>query len=82
MGAPTPASMPPSSLPPSSPPQGFSDFEYAIDEADDDEGGAREESVIDEELDARRLGDGYAAHDDEEDEDDEGEDLFGDNMER
>ncbi|PWN25505.1 MCM-domain-containing protein [Jaminaea rosea] len=68
-GAPTPIS----SIPPSSPPQGLSDFEDA--DADD----VGEESVVDDELDARRLGDGYQGEDDE-DEDAEGEDLFGDNM--
>ncbi|CAO1621694.1 unnamed protein product [Jaminaea pallidilutea] len=70
--APTPVSAPPSSIPPSSPPQAFSEF------GDTDGEGAGQESVVDDELDARRLGDGYQGEDDEEDE--EGEDLFGDDM--
>ncbi|CEH14950.1 dna replication licensing factor cdc19 (cell division control protein 19) [Ceraceosorus bombacis] len=61
------SSPPPSSLPPSSPPgAGFSDFASDADEAN-------EEDVIDEENDARALGD------DEDDE--EGEDLFAEGME-
>ncbi|EPQ31754.1 uncharacterized protein PFL1_01086 [Pseudozyma flocculosa PF-1] len=63
------SSPPPSSLPPSSPPGGaFSDFT---------DGEAEAESVVDEEQEARELGDDFQAHPDS---DDEGEDLFGDNM--
>ncbi|PWN49465.1 putative DNA replication licensing factor [Violaceomyces palustris] len=62
------SSPPPSSLPPSSPPAAFSDF---TDGEGDDEG------VVDEEEEARVLGDDFNANDDE---DEEGEDLFGENM--
>ncbi|PWZ00819.1 putative DNA replication licensing factor [Testicularia cyperi] len=62
------SSPPPSSLPPSSPPAAFSDFT---------DGEADAEDVVDEEQEARRLGDDFQAHPDS---DDEGEDLFGDNM--
>lgn len=70
------SSPPPSSLPPSSPPGGaFSDL---ADDAQStrDEDGIEERNVLDEELDARRMGDGY-----QDDGDDDGEDLFGDGME-
>ncbi|UZJ54694.1 hypothetical protein CBS101457_004014 [Exobasidium rhododendri] len=62
------SSPPPSSLPPSSPPAAFSDM------TDGEEDG--EDGVIDDEDDAERLGQAY-----EEDEDVEGEDLFGEGME-
>ncbi|SPC66659.1 probable DNA replication licensing factor (nimQ) [Ustilago sp. UG-2017b] len=62
------SSPPPSSLPPSSPPAAFSDFTDG--ELDDAE-------VVDEEQEARQLGDHFQ---DNADSDDEGEDLFGENM--
>jgi hypothetical protein len=61
------SSPPPTSLPPSSPPDAFSDMTDGED---------NEEEVVDDERDAQRLGQAY-----EEDEDDEGEDLFGLGME-
>ncbi|KAK0532461.1 MCM DNA helicase complex subunit [Tilletia horrida] len=69
MGAPTPEHLPPSSLPPSSPPAGFM--------TDDDNDATDGEDIVDEEREARELGDGLG---DDEEEDEEGEDLFGDDM--